>query len=156
MTTLRTLSPADAAVMESMEQELFGSDAWSRTIIDDELAHPFSYYRGIDDGDLVAYAGLRAASVDVGQGDIQTIAVRQSHQGRGLGRALLVDLMGEAQRRGVRELFLEVRADNEPAIALYRSLGFREIDRRAGYYQPDGVDAIVMCRVAHVYEEGGA
>jgi ribosomal-protein-alanine N-acetyltransferase len=156
MTTLRTLSPADAAVMESMEQELFGSDAWSRTIIDDELAHPFSSYRGIDDGDLVAYAGLRAAPVDAGQGDIQTIAVRQSHQGRGLGRALLVDLMGEAQRRGVRELFLEVRADNEPAIALYQSLGFREIDRRAGYYQPDGVDAIVMCRVAHVYDEGGA
>jgi ribosomal-protein-alanine N-acetyltransferase len=156
MTTLRTLSPADAAVMESMEQELFGSDAWSRTIIDDELAHPFSYYRGIDDGDLVAYAGLRAAPVDAGQGDIQTIAVRQSHQGRGLGRALLVDLMDEAQRRGVRELFLEVRADNEPAIALYQSLGFREIDRRAGYYQPDGVDAIVMCRVAHGYDEGGA
>jgi ribosomal-protein-alanine N-acetyltransferase len=104
----------------------------------------------------VAYAGLRAAPVDAGQGDIQTIAVRQSHQGRGLGRALLVDLMDEAQRRGVRELFLEVRADNEPAIALYQSLGFREIDRRAGYYQPDGVDAIVMCRVAHVYDEGGA
>ena len=156
MTTLRTLSPADAAAMESMEQDLFGSDAWSRTIIEDELAHPFSYYRGIDDGELVAYAGLRAAPVDAGQGDIQTIAVSQSHQGRGLGRALLVDLMDEAQRRGVRELFLEVRADNEPAIALYQSLGFREIDRRAGYYQPDGVDAIVMCRVAHVYEEGGA
>ena len=156
MTTLRTLSPADAAVMESMEQDLFGSDAWSRTIIEDELAHPFSYYRGIDDGELVAYAGLRAAPVDAGQGDIQTIAVSQSHQGRGLGRALLVDLMDEAQRRGVRELFLEVRADNEPAIALYQSLGFREIDRRAGYYQPDGVDAIVMYHVAHVYEEGGA
>jgi len=156
MTTLRTLSPADAAAMESMEQDLFGSDAWSRTIIEDELAHRFSYYRGIDDGELVAYAGLRAAPVDAGQGDIQTIAVSQSHQGRGLGRALLVDLMDEAQRRGVRELLLEVRADNEPAIALYQSLGFREIDRRAGYYQPDGVDAIVMCHVAHVYEEGGA
>ena len=156
MTTLRTLSPADAAVMESMEQDLFGSDAWSRTIIEDELAHPFSYYRGIDDGELVAYAGLRAAPVDAGQGDIQTIAVSQSHQGRGLGRALLVDLMDEAQRRGVRELFLEVRADNEPAIVLYQSLGFREIDRRAGYYQPDGVDAIVMCHVTDAHDEGSA
>ena len=156
MTAIRTLSLDDGAVMESMERELFGSDAWSRAIIDDELCHPFSYYRGIDDGELVAYAGLRAAPVDAGQGDIQTIAVSKSHRQRGLGRALLVDLMNEAQRRGVRELFLEVRADNEPAIALYDSLGFREIDRRASYYQPDGVDAIVMCHVADAHEEGSA
>jgi len=156
MTTLRTLSLDDGAVMESMERELFGADAWSGTIIDDELCHPFSYYRGADDGDLVAYAGLRAAPVDAGQGDIQTIAVKKSHQGRGVGRALLLDLMDEAQRRGVRELFLEVRADNEPAIALYQSLGFREIDRRAGYYQPDGVDAIVMCHVTDAHDEGSA
>jgi ribosomal protein S18 acetylase RimI-like enzyme len=37
-----------------------------------------------------------------------------------------------------------VRADNDAARGLYSSLGFEEIDRRAGYYQPDDVDAIVM------------
>jgi ribosomal protein S18 acetylase RimI-like enzyme len=41
-------------------------------------------------------------------------------------------------------VFLEVRADNEGALALYESEGFELIDRRVGYYQPDGVDALVM------------
>jgi ribosomal-protein-alanine N-acetyltransferase len=46
--------------------------------------------------------------------------------------------------RGARDVFLEVRADNEVAIALYESEGFVTLDRRVGYYQPDGVDALVM------------
>jgi ribosomal protein S18 acetylase RimI-like enzyme len=51
------------------------------------------------------------------------------------------------RRRQLVELamfFLEVRADNDAAVALYESEGFEAIDRRVGYYQPDGVDAIVM------------
>jgi ribosomal-protein-alanine acetyltransferase len=156
MSNLRTLTISDAAVIESMEQAVFGSDAWSLGTIEDELSHPFSYYRGVDDGELIAYAGLRAAPHEAIQGDIQTIAVSEDHRGQGVGRTLLIDLMGEARRRGVRELFLEVRADNPAAIGLYQSVGFREIDRRAGYYQPDGVDAVVMCRVDDVHPEGSA
>jgi ribosomal-protein-alanine N-acetyltransferase len=156
MSNLRTLTISDAAVIESMEQAVFGSDAWSLGTIEAELSHPFSYYRGVDDGELIAYAGLRAAPHDALQGDIQTIAVSEDHRGQGVGRTLLLDLMDEARRRGVRELFLEVRADNPAAIALYKSVGFREIGRRAGYYQPDGVDAVVMCRVDHVHPEGSA
>ena len=156
MSNLRTLTISDASVIQSMEQAVFGSDAWSMGTIEDELSHPFSYYRGIDDGGLIAYAGLRAAPHDALQGDIQTIAVSDEHRGQGLGRRLLLDLMDEAHRRGVRELFLEVRADNPAAIALYESVGFRQIDRRAGYYQPDRVDAVVMCRVDDVHSEGSA
>jgi ribosomal-protein-alanine N-acetyltransferase len=43
-------------------------------------------------------------------------------------------------------VFLEVRADNEPARKLYERFGFTEISVRKRYYQPSGVDAIVMCR----------
>jgi ribosomal protein S18 acetylase RimI-like enzyme len=57
---------------------------------------------------------------------------------------MLVALLDHAQQRGVRSVFLEVRADNDAAIALYDSEGFQTIDRRVGYYQPDGVDALVM------------
>jgi N6-L-threonylcarbamoyladenine synthase/ribosomal-protein-alanine N-acetyltransferase len=41
-------------------------------------------------------------------------------------------------------VFLEVRADNPGARALYESLGFAEIAVRPDYYQPDGVDAVIM------------
>ncbi|WP_341872876.1 GNAT family N-acetyltransferase [Leucobacter insecticola] len=53
-------------------------------------------------------------------------------------------LLDEAATRGVREVFLEVRADNPVAQSLYASLGFTEIGVRPRYYQPDNVDAFVM------------
>jgi hypothetical protein len=54
------------------------------------------------------------------------------------------ELIAEAGRRGANRLFLEVRADNPVAIGLYRALDFREVGVRAGYYQPDNVDALTM------------
>ncbi len=76
--------------------------------------------------------------------DIQTIAIAEASRGRGRGRALLRALLQTARDRGAREVFLEVRADNPTAAALYASEGFVEIARRPRYYQPDDVDAIVM------------
>lgn len=95
-----------------------------------------------DESDTIhGYAGLLV----VGEvGDIQTLAVAPTQRGRGYGRVLMHALAEEAARRGVRDVFLEVRADNEPARHLYLSLGFAEIGTRPRYYQPDGVDAIVM------------
>jgi len=43
-------------------------------------------------------------------------------------------LLDDLKRRGVREVFLEVGVENEPALRLYRSFGFAEIGRRSGYY----------------------
>jgi ribosomal protein S18 acetylase RimI-like enzyme len=53
-------------------------------------------------------------------------------------------LVEEARRRGATAVFLEVRADNLGAQSLYKKLGFVEIAVRPKYYQPDGVDALVM------------
>jgi ribosomal protein S18 acetylase RimI-like enzyme len=53
-------------------------------------------------------------------------------------------LLDEARRREATEVFLEVRADNPGAQNLYTSLGFAEIAVRPAYYQPDGVDAVIM------------
>ena len=110
-----------------------------------EIASEWGRYLIAVDGDgrALGYAGLRAVGVE---GDVQTIAVAEGARGRGIGRALLAELLAEAGRRGVRELFLEVRADNEVARGLYASVGFEEIGVRPRYYQPEDVDAIVMKR----------
>ncbi len=78
------------------------------------------------------------------QADVLTIAVRESHWGLGIGSALLDALIGAARERDCAEVFLEVRADNPRAHGLYLRRGFEEIGVRRGYYQPSGVDAIVM------------
>lgn len=136
----------DLPEMIAWESVLFGTDAWSPEVMVAEVSHPASYYlvaRPDGENTIVGYAGLRAGDRG-GDGDIQTVAVAPDHRGLGLGRLLVEALLGEARARSVRSVFLEVRADNDPARGLYESLGFREIDRRVGYYQPDGVDAIVM------------
>ena len=138
---------SDAAAIDELERVLFPHDAWPRDLIDSELRHPDSYYvalRDTESKDLIGYGGLRASPSLGGQGDIQTMAIATSHQGQGLGTLLLDTLLAEAWKRNIDEVFLDVRADNDVAQALYRRAGFREIARRPGYYQAGLVDAIVM------------
>ena len=74
------------------------------------------------------------------------IAVDPAWQRRGFGRQLLTHLIGELEQRDVLTLWLEVRASNVAAIALYESLGFNEVTVRRNYYPTtDGrEDAIIM------------
>jgi ribosomal-protein-alanine N-acetyltransferase len=67
-----------------------------------------------------------------------------AHWARGIGSTLLTDLLDEAGRHDCTEMFLEVRADNPRAQNLYRRFGFSDVGIRRGYYQPSGMDAIVM------------
>ncbi len=91
---------------------------------------------------IVGYACLDA--VTGGQGDIQMIAVESTHRGRGIGSALLAELMDTAASRGCSGVLLYVRADNPGARRLYRHLGFTPTGALPGFYQPSGTDAITM------------
>ena len=141
---IRRVTSADLDGIMALEQAAFPGDTWSEQSMAAELAGAHGHYVVDDeDGVLVGYAGLRAVhgSRDA---DIQTIAVDDAHRGQGRGRHMLRALLAVAAERGAREVFLDVRADNAPAIALYASEGFEEIGRRPRYYRPDGMDAIVM------------
>ncbi|MFT4232177.1 MAG: ribosomal protein S18-alanine N-acetyltransferase [Leucobacter sp.] len=140
---LREATGADLDAIWGIETAVFGREAWSRDMMREELtADHRSYAVLVDDAGAVhGYAGLLAVGPEA---DIQTIAVDPEARGRGQGRRLMNALLDEAARREVRETFLEVRADNPVAQALYRSLGFEEIGVRPHYYQPDGVDAVIM------------
>jgi ribosomal-protein-alanine acetyltransferase len=143
----RRATSADLDAVMAIETEVFGTDAWSRATVHGELASVHGYYLVAfppdDPQRIEAYAGLHAPRNEP-QADIQTIAVAASARRHGLGRALMRQLIGEARERGAHEVFLEVRADNPTAKTLYDDLGFESIAVRPKYYQPDGVDAIVM------------
>jgi ribosomal-protein-alanine N-acetyltransferase len=142
--TLRDATLADLDAIMTLERASFPTDAWSEAMMRQELASPHGRYIVLEEGgEVIGYAGLRAPAGSR-DGDVQTIALAASARGRGLGRALLRELLREAASRRVGEVFLEVRADNPVAQALYASEGFTELGRRPRYYQPDGVDALVM------------
>jgi len=65
---------------------------------------------------------------------IYSIAVSEVFRGCGLGRLLVNSMRSELKKKGYTKIYLEVRSDNEPAIAMYRGLGFEETVRLPEYY----------------------
>lgn len=82
----------------------------------------------------------------IDEAELLNIAVKSSFQGEGLG-ANLLDFCIEQVSDTAAKLFLEVRASNFPAIALYLGRGFAQVGQRRGYYHSeDGKeDALIMC-----------
>ena len=139
------MSKGDLAAIMALEQELFPEDAWTRQMFAAEFAQPVSrrLYLVAEEGkELVGYAGMMFTGGS--QADVVTLAVNPAHWGQGTGMALLTALVDEAEKRGYAEVLLEVREDNPRARQLYLRHGFTEVGIRRGYYQPSGVDAVVM------------
>jgi ribosomal-protein-alanine N-acetyltransferase len=141
--TLRRMRWWDLDQVHALETVLF-PDPWSVETFWAELARvpETRHYVVADDaGQVVGYAGLVATGH---QADVQTLAVRGDHQGRGLGGELLRALLAESRRRGAGEVLLEVRAENVAAQQLYAGHGFERIGVRRDYYRPGGTDAYVL------------
>ncbi len=150
--TIDALTPADAARCAELESILFpGDDPWPTAAFVRELAADHNHYvaaRVSDDADdrLVGYGGIsRLGRTPPFEYEIHTIGVDPAHQGRGIGRRMLDALLSIAADSVVH---LEVRTDNDRAIALYRSVGFAEVGLRKRYYRISGADAYTMRREA--------
>ena len=139
---VRDMVPADIPAVHELEERLFPVDAWPLQMFVDELSQPETrrYLIAEAPDGIVGYAGLMCIEPIA---DVQTIAVVPEYEGRGIGSALLRELISEGRRRGAADLLLEVRADNPRAQKLYRRFGFEQIHVRRKYYR-DGVDALIM------------
>ena len=141
---IRVASEADLENIMQIEKACFGNDAWSKSNMKSELLAPHTTYVVAEESNsLIGYAGLSKLASSTSS-DIQTIAVSESHRGLGVGRKLMESLLDFAREQKAKEVFLEVREDKPTPQKLYVSLGFKAIDRRENYYQPDGAAAIVM------------
>lgn len=136
----------DIEAVMPIEDAVFGEESWSATMLWSELAQRDTRWYVVVDGDrpgeIAGYAGLCVFGPQ--EAYVQTIGVAPAYQRRGIGTALLRSLLAEATRRGARRIDLEVRADNPVAQRMYDEHGFVAIGRRRAYYQPSGVDAVVM------------
>ena len=139
---LEMLAAADIPALVELEELLFPGDSpWTAQMFAAELEARNHYVVHRDEtGAVDGYAGLAIIGIEA---EIRTIGVRLDAQGAGLGRKLLRQLLSIA---GNRRVLLEVRTDNNAAIALYTSEGFTILGRRRRYYQPSGADAYTMAR----------
>jgi [ribosomal protein S18]-alanine N-acetyltransferase len=89
-------------------------------------------------------AGFVIARLLPPEAELESIGVAMQWQRRGIGRRLVVALVGELENAGVEKLHLEVRTSNGIAIAFYLSLGFTETGHRPRYYADPVEDAVLM------------
>ncbi len=136
---IQAATPKHAQLLAYLHAEIFPDDAWTQSWFEQQAKKQGSVI-------LIAArravpVGLLVLSVVLDEGEILTLGVLPAARGRKVGKALLAT----ALKQPVKHFFLEVAADNEPAIALYRSVGFFDNGRRPNYY-PSGADAVLMMK----------
>lgn len=139
---LELLRRNDIPALVDLEEILFPGDSpwnWRMFSAELEAGHYYVVHRD-PAGQIDGYAGLALLGDEA---EVHTIGVRPAAQGAGIGRKLLRQLLSIA---GERRILLEVRTDNDAAIALYTSEGFTMLGIRRHYYQPSGADAYTMAR----------
>jgi ribosomal-protein-alanine N-acetyltransferase len=133
------LGPADLEACLALDERSLGR-LWSRRQWSTELADPRRPGLGLwRDGRLLAMA---CGWLILDELHITLVAVDPAERRRGHGRRVLRGLLQTAAARGAERATLEVAGGNAAALALYRSLGFRQAGRRPAYYR-DGDDALI-------------
>ncbi len=99
------------------------------------------------DGDhtflLTAPHAFLIARAVAGEAELLTLAVAPDARRMGTARHLVSQFLTESRAKNATDAFLEVAANNAPAIALYAATGFRQSGRRRAYYA-NNTDAIIM------------
>jgi [ribosomal protein S18]-alanine N-acetyltransferase len=115
---------------------------WTARTFEEELARDDRcYLAGVEQGEVLGYAGLAVAA---GEAHVLTVAVASAHQRRGHGARLVAALLQEAVRRDAGAVTLEVRESAVEAQRLYLRAGFEAVGVRPGYYDGDREGAVIM------------
>lgn len=133
----RPLREGDLAYVAALEAEIHAAP-WTLGNFRDALAAGYCASVCERERRIVAYGVLMLAP---GEAQILNLSVVPDSRREGLGRLLLERFIDDARRLGADQIFLEVRASNVAAIALYEAQGFVSIARRAGYYPGIAADA---------------
>lgn len=140
---IRRACDGDADRLYGIEKASFRSDLLSPRSLHRLIASPSAAVMVAEVGASIAGYCVVLFRENSLSARLYSIAVEPAHAGLGIGRTLLAAAEREALARARASLRLEVRTDNERAIALYRQSGFREIGKRPDYYQ-DGATALRM------------
>lgn len=138
--SVRRMRTEDAKKVALLEEKIF-SRPWSEASFRKALEMPEQILLVAEKGEICGYGVLFVAA---DQADISNIAVDPAFRGCGIGASLMREMLSEARAAGVKEVFLEVRESNVPAIALYHKYGFRQIGVRKAYYEAPREDALLM------------
>ncbi len=141
---IRATSRADIPALAGLEQAAF-TDPWTPAQLDAALTGPGGVgWVAVSGTEPERLLGHLIGRIVVDQGEILSVAVSPGDRRGGIGSALLDQALDTMRARGVTGVWLEVRAGNLGAQALYRSRGFAATGRRRGYYESPVEDALIF------------
>ena len=136
------MQESELAAALAIDAQAFSSAELGERSLREELTRPWAHLRAAHDADGVLTGYLLFWHV-VDELHLLNVAVDARARRRGIGRALMDDLLAYARAHEIARILLEVRKTNAPAIAMYLALGFTEFNVRERYYA-DGEDASEM------------
>ncbi|MCB2200746.1 ribosomal protein S18-alanine N-acetyltransferase [bacterium] len=137
----RPMDVGDVDQLVAAELRCFPEDPWTGDAFSSILSLPA--FHGVVLEEAGRLIGYLVAWEIIDEGELLNIAILPEERGRGLGRGLLKNWLKRLREQRFRAVFLDVRDDNQPAIALYESFGFEVVGKRKGYYS-NGEDALEM------------
>ncbi|CNL07566.1 ribosomal-protein-alanine N-acetyltransferase [Yersinia aldovae] len=142
MKQISILTPADLATAYQIEQASHAFPWTEKTLASNQGDRYFNVKLSVGQ----QMVGFAISQIVLDEATLFNIAIDPQHQRQGYGRLLLEYVIEQLGTRDVFTLWLEVRASNARAIALYESLGFNEVSVRRNYYPSVNgrEDAIMM------------
>lgn len=132
---VRAIADDDWQAILRIDRGRYGEDSWSKYLV--RMAPIlFGKLSCIAEVDGVPVGYCLVAPQDHQIIWILALVVQERVEGRGIGRGLMARALAEAAGAGYREARLTVAPDNEPALALYDRLGFRQIGRDPTFFGP--------------------
>ncbi len=138
---IRPMEPKDTMQAAQIEKACF-STPWSARALEESLMTGRCLYLVAEyEGQIIGECGVHFAC---DEGEITNVAVLPAFRVRGIGNALLNELLRQGGMLGILEFTLEVRAGNISAIGLYKKLGFQVEGIRRNFYEKPREDAMIM------------
>lgn len=147
---IRRMTLEDIPEVVEIENQCF-SQPWSEKSFQDSLTREDTIFLVCVEDDLAGgeevmsrVTGYIGLYLSFEEASVTNVAVSPSFRKKGYGEALVTAAKEAVREAGAECIFLEVRQSNEPAISLYKKLGFEELGIRKRFYEHPVEDAIIM------------
>jgi ribosomal-protein-alanine N-acetyltransferase len=144
---IRNATPDDIPFIRALEQQTETAAHWNSREYD-ALFSAEAPRRVVlvaaDEANAANLCGFVIARCGVDEWEIENVVVAREQQRRGVGSALVGQLLHEVREAGIASALLEVRPSNTAARRLYEKMGFSVAGRRPGYYREPLEDALLL------------
>ena len=146
MEMIRVTAGADIEIFEKLsglDKKCVGNEGWSADSFRSEVQKDNGIVLCFTDSNNII--ALLSGYFAEGEGDITSIAVDENFRRKGLAQKLIAEFI-KILPENTKDIFLEVRENNTPAINLYKKCGFEKLSLRKNFYSNPCENAVVMVK----------